>query len=95
MAALPASEAWGIASRLEWRLASLGIRTIADLAAAGPVLLRKRFNVVVMRTALELGGVRCIEAEEDRTGKKEQLIVSRSLSEKIATVDGTRQVIAI
>ncbi|WP_349885777.1 DUF4113 domain-containing protein (plasmid) [Microbacterium sp. WHRI 7836] len=95
MGALPVSEVWGIASRLERRLSSLGIRTIADLAAADPVLIRKSFNVVVMRTALELRGVRCIEAEEDRTGKKEQLIVSRSFSEKITTVDGMRQVLAI
>lgn len=95
MGALPVSEVWGIASRLERRLSTLGIRTIADLAAADPVLIRKSFNVVVMRTALELRGVRCIEAEEDRTGKKEQLIVSRSFSEKITTVDGMRQALAI
>lgn len=95
MTALPVSEVWGIASRLQRRLATLGIETIADLAAADPVFIRKNFNVVVMRTALELRGVACIPAEEDRTGKKEQLIVSRSFSEKITTVDKMRQALSI
>ncbi len=95
MSRLPGSEVWGIASRLERSLASLGIVTIADLAAADPVMIRKAFNVVVMRTALELRGVPCIPAEEDRTGKEDQLIVSQSFSEKITTRDGTRQALSI
>lgn len=95
MSRLPVSEVWGIASRLERRLAGIGITTIADLAAADPVLIRKAFNVVVMRTALELRGVPAIAAEEDRTGKKDQLIVSRSFSEKVTTRDGMRQVLSI
>lgn len=95
MSRLPVSEVWGIASRLERRLAGIGIRTIADLAAADPVMIRKAFNVVVMRTALELRGIPCISAEEDRTGKKDQLIVSRSFSEKITTHDGMRQALSI
>lgn len=95
MSRLPVSEVWGIASRLERRLAVLGITTIADLAAADPVMIRKAFNVVVMRTALELRGVACIPAEEDRTGKKEQLIVSRSFSEKVTTKDGMRQALSV
>jgi DNA polymerase V len=83
MSRLPVSEVWGIASRLERRLVAMGISSIADLAAADPVRIRKAFNVVVMRTALELRGVPSIVAEEDRTGRKEQLIVSRSFSEKV------------
>lgn len=95
MSRLPVSEVWGIASRLERRPAALGITTIADRAAADPVMIRKAFNVVVMRTALELRGVACIPAEEDRTGKKEQLIVSRSFSEKVTTRDGMRQALSV
>lgn len=95
MGRLPVSEVWGIASRLERRLTAMGISTIADLAAADPVRIRKAFNVVVMRIALELRGIPSISAEEDRTGKKEQLIVSRSFSEKISTRDGIRQVLSI
>lgn len=95
MQRLPVSEIWGIASRLERRLVVMGISSIADLAAADPVQIRKAFNVVVMRIVLELRGIPSISAEEDRTGRKEQLIVSRSFSEKIATRDGMRQVLSI
>lgn len=95
MQSLPVSEVWGIASRLERRLVGMGISSIADLVAADPVQLRKVFSVVMMRTALELRGIPSIVAEEDRTGRKEQLIVSRSFSEKITTVDGMRQVLSI
>lgn len=95
MSRLPVSEVWGIASRLERRLVAMGISSIADLAAADPVRIRKAFNVVVMRTALELRGVPSIVAEEDRTGRKEQLIVSRSFSEKVTTRDGMRQALSI
>src|SRR5690606_13398339 len=95
MRRLPVSEVWGIASRLEQRLTAMGITSIADLAAADPTRIRKAFNVVVMRIALELRGIPAISAEEDRTGRKDQLIVSRSFSEKITTRDGIRQVLSI
>ncbi|MTE24901.1 DUF4113 domain-containing protein [Microbacterium sp. ZXX196] len=73
----------------------MGITSIADLAAADPTRIRKAFNVVVMRIALELRGIPAISAEEDRTGRKDQLIVSRSFLEKITTRDGIRQVLSI
>ncbi|GAA2238672.1 Y-family DNA polymerase [Rarobacter faecitabidus] len=95
LARLPVSEVWGIARRLERRLNAIGIFSIAELIAADPVEMRRRFNVVVMRTALELRGVPCIPAEEDRTGKKDQLIVSRSFSQKLTTETEMRQVLAV
>jgi DNA polymerase V len=68
---------WGIASRLERRLNGYGVTSIWDLATADPVQVRKWFNVVVMRTALELRGIACIGPEEDRTGKKDQQVARR------------------
>ncbi|MEA5456796.1 Y-family DNA polymerase [Sinomonas sp. JGH33] len=94
MAQLPVSEVWGIAGRLERRLNALGIFSIADLAAADPVMIRDRFNVVVMRTVLELQGTPCIPFEEAREGK-EQLIVSRSFSTPVTTRAEMRQVLSV
>ncbi|WP_171042219.1 Y-family DNA polymerase [Sinomonas gamaensis] len=91
---LPVSEVWGIAGRLEKRLAALGISSIADLAAADPVMIRDRFNVVVMRTVLELNRIPCIPLEEARQGK-EQLIVSRSFSTPVTTRAEMRQVLTV
>ncbi|WP_208636605.1 Y-family DNA polymerase [Microbacterium phyllosphaerae] len=95
MEALPVSEVWGIAGRLEKHLGGCGVRSIWDLATADPVQVRKWFNVVVMRAAFELREVACIGPEEDRTGKKDQLIVSRSFSEKVTTRDGIRQALSV
>jgi DNA polymerase V len=95
MSRLPVSEVWGIAGRLEKRLNALGIKSIAELAAADPTFIRKNFSVVEMRIALELRGVPCIPAETDHTGSKKQLIVSRSFGTKITTVAEMRQVFSI
>ena len=94
LAGLPVTEVWGIAHRLERRLAALGITTVAQLAAAEPVMIRDRFNVVVMRTVLELNGTPCIPFEPERLGK-EQLIFSRSFSEPVTSREGMRQVLSI
>ncbi|MFV0434263.1 MAG: Y-family DNA polymerase [Leucobacter sp.] len=95
MRRLPVSEVWGIARRLERRLAGYGITSVWDLATADAAQIRRWFNVTVQRTALELRGVACIGAEEDRTGKKEVLIVSRSFSEKVTSVEQMRQALSI
>lgn len=95
MRALPVSEVWGIASRLERRLGGHGVLTVWDLATVDPAHIRALFNVVVMRTALELRGVACIGPEEDRTGKKQQIIVSRSFSEKVTSAVIMRQALSI
>lgn len=95
MRALPTSQVWGIASRLERRLGGHGVLTVWDLATADPARIRQLFNVVVMRTALELRGIACIGPEEDRTGRKQQIIVSRSFSEKVTEAAVMRQALSI
>lgn len=91
---LPVSELWGVAGRLERRMNALGIWTAGDLAAADPVKVRERFNVVVMRTVLDLQGVQAVQLEEERKGK-DQLIFSRSFSEPITTQHAMRQVLSV
>lgn len=61
---VPVAEVWGVGRRLTMHLAGLGIQTAGDLARADPVLLRRRFGVLVQRTALELRGVPCIELDD-------------------------------
>lgn len=94
MRRLPVTEIWGVAGRLGSRLAGLGIYTIADLAAADPGTMRRRFSVVVERTIRELNGVPCMPFEAPRE-HKEQLIFSRSFSKKITEISEIRQVLSI
>ena len=95
MKALKPAEVWGIANRTQDRLAGQGIYSVWDLAQADPLRIRSQFTVRVMRTALELQSIPCIGPDEDRTGKKEQLIFSRSFGEKIDTTSTMHQVLSI
>ena len=65
--AWPVAELWGVAGRLERRLAGLGISTAGQLARAKPALLRQKFGVVTERMALELQGVPCLALEDVET----------------------------
>ncbi|WP_458117290.1 Y-family DNA polymerase [Arthrobacter sp. D2-10] len=94
MGRVPVTGIWGIAGRLGKRLNAMGIFTIQDLRDADPVLIRKKFNVVVQRTVLELNGIACIELETTRADKK-QTIFSRSFSTPVTTVDQMHQVLSL
>src|SRR3954447_18679148 len=61
---VPVTGLWGVGSRTGKRLNALGVETIADLKAADPLLIRKRFSVVLQRTVLELNGTACIPHAE-------------------------------
>lgn len=91
---LPVSELWGVDSRTARRLALIGIFSINDLALASPTVIRQKFNVVLMRTALEVRGISAIEFEESRLAK-DQLIYSRSFSHPITTQEHMRQVLSV
>ncbi|MDR8020492.1 Y-family DNA polymerase [Nesterenkonia aerolata] len=95
LASLPVIEVWGIAVRLTKRLYAMGIESIAQLRDADPAAMRKRFSIVVMRTVLELRGTPCIPLEEEPAEIKDQLIFSRSFSEKITTVAEMEQVLGV
>ncbi|BBI60603.1 hypothetical protein HSBAA_19090 [Vreelandella sulfidaeris] len=53
----PVGSVWGVGRRLAERLAIGGVNTAWDLRESDEKLLRKRFSVVLARTALELRGI--------------------------------------
>ena len=61
---MPVAEVWGIGRRLTASLQEMNIITAWDLAQADTRTLRKRFSVVVEKTARELRGIPCLELEE-------------------------------
>lgn len=91
---LPVSEVWGVGSRTTAKLEKMGIRSIGDLAAVDPVVIRKKFSVVLMRTVLELNGVAALELEPVRVFK-EQLIYSRMFSQPVETAFELQQVLSV
>jgi DNA polymerase-4 len=42
----PVEAACGISERMKWRLSILGVRTLADLRKADPLILRRKFGIV-------------------------------------------------
>ncbi len=60
LARLPVEDVWGVGPRWARRLRSDGATTAAGLAALPDVHLRRHYNVVLLRTAMELRGVSCL-----------------------------------
>lgn len=80
----PLIDVWGIGNRLSRSLNAAGVRTALDLARADPGWVRRRWNVVLERTARELAGTPCMPVgHEPRT--KQQIIYSRMLGHPVET----------
>ena len=94
MSRVPVTGLWGVGAKLGKRLEALGIRTVADLKAADPAVIRSRFSVTLQRTVLELNGTPCLPLEEERADRQ-QLIFSRSFSVPVTTAAEMRQVMSI
>ena len=91
---VPATGLWGVGRKTGRRLAALGIDSIADLKAADPLMIRKRFSVVLQRTVLELNGTPCIPPIDERADKQ-QIMFSRSFSTPVTSSEEMDQVMAV
>ncbi|ARM35524.2 Y-family DNA polymerase (plasmid) [Legionella longbeachae] len=70
---------WGVGRQWENKLIARGIHTAYDLARTNPHLLKKSFNVVLMRTAMELQGIACRGLEE--VEPKQSIMSSKSFGQ--------------
>ncbi len=84
-AEIEVGEVWGVGRRLKESLNALGIRTVLDLKSADPIMIRKRFSVVLERTVSELNGIPCIELEE-AAANKQQIMSSRSFGQLVYSI---------
>lgn len=84
LASTPISDVWGVGRQLTVKLNDLGIWSALDLANADPLLLRRRFSVVLERTARELAGERCMEVGMEPK-ERQQIIYSRMFGRPITT----------
>lgn len=93
MARVPVDEVWGVGRKLTARLQTMGITTALQLAEADPATLRKRFSVVLERTARELNGIPCLPWE-DAPQPKKQIMCSRSFGQPITTLPELEEAVA-
>lgn len=92
MSILPVAEVWGVGHRTEKALATMGIKTVLDLARADTRLIRKTFGVVLERTVRELRGEACFSLEENPPAKQ-QIVVSRSFGQRVETLTDMQQAV--
>jgi len=93
MKVTPVSEVWGVGRRMEAHLQALKISTAWDLAQADAWELRKRFSVVIERTARELRGVACMELE-DAAPARQEICCSRMFGKRLRDIEEIREAVA-
>ncbi|WP_148254367.1 Y-family DNA polymerase [Aidingimonas lacisalsi] len=79
---LPLNAVWGVGERLQSALTGQGIMTAAALRDAPQAWLKRRFNVVVARTARELGGTPCLTPQELDVPRR-HILCSRSFGRSL------------
>ena len=70
----PASDVWGVGRKMTAHLEGMGIKSAWELSKADPWTSRKRFSVVIEKTARELAGTPCLELDEPDPPKAGDLL---------------------
>ncbi|WP_252180413.1 Y-family DNA polymerase [Endozoicomonas sp. 4G] len=86
MAITPVAEVWGVGRKIAKRLQSSGIHSALDLARSNRTWIKRNFSVVLERTVCELQGELCIPFDEETSGNKHQIVVSRSFGERVTDI---------
>lgn len=86
-------DVWGIGRRWGRRLRAMGVHTALDMARMPAMDVRKHFNVIAMRTALELQGQPCQDIE-DVTPPRKTLVRSRSFGRMVTCWQDMSEAIA-
>ena len=87
------AEVWGVGRKMKLHLDSLGIKSAMDLARADPWTLRKKFSVVIERTARELAGTPCLELDEPDPPKQE-ICCSRMFGKRLTDLPPIKEAVA-
>jgi DNA polymerase V len=93
MARVDLSEIWGVGRAGAMKLAALGARTVADVAALDPKRARSVMTVVGERLIHELNGHACLDLEEVAPTRK-GCAVTRSFATRVSDLPTLLQAIA-
>ena len=78
---LPIEDVWGIGRKYSEKLKSFGIHTVHDFISKDSSWVKKAFNVVVLKTQLELQGTPCLELITEKA-LPQSMVYSRSLNKE-------------
>lgn len=87
------AEVWGVGRKMKIHLAGMNIKSAMDLAKADPWMLRKKFSVVIEKTARELGGTPCLELDEPNPPKQE-ICCSRAFGKRLKELPPIKEAVA-
>lgn len=87
------AEVWGVGRKMKQHLDVLGIKSAMDLAKADPWMLRKKFSVVIEKTARELAGTPCLELDEPDPPKQE-ICCSRMFGRRLKELPPIQEAVA-
>ncbi len=90
LSTLPVEDVWGIGRRSTKMLHESRVVTAADFCAKSVEWVQAKMGIVGVRTWRELHGESCIEIES-RTHDRESIMVSRSFSHEIYSLDDLRE----
>ena len=90
---LDVQDVWGVGRRWGQRLRDIGGSTAAKLAAMNDTVLRRRFNVVLLRTAMELRGINAVRDGEGPVTRR-TMVRSRSFGDPVTDLGTIRQAVA-
>ena len=83
---LPVGDVWGVGRRSARTLNAYAIETALDLSRARPSFIRRKFNVMMARTQLELQGQDCsasLSLGSQQNKMRKTMVISRSFSKKV------------
>lgn len=86
---IPIADVWGIGRQWAKKLINQGIQTAQDLAQTNVHLLKRRYSVVLMRTALEMRGIACAGLEEVEL--KQNIMSSKSFGQMQTSLSAVAQ----
>ena len=87
------AEVWGVGRKMKLHLDALGIKSAMDLAKADPWTLRKKFSIVIEKTARELAGTSCLELDEPDPPKQE-ICCSRMFGKRLTELPPIKEALA-
>jgi len=93
LAITPIEDVWGIGRRWGKKMRNYGIETALKLSETNPEWIRKNFNVVAQKTALELRGKPCITLEIGHV-KRQSITSSRSFGTRTGEISELKSALA-
>lgn len=87
------AEVWGVGRKMKLHLDAMGIKSAMDLAKADPWTLRKKFSIVIEKTARELSGTPCLELDEPDPPKQE-ICCSRMFGMRLTELPPIKEAVA-